>query len=396
MTDSTPHATRSSRLLAFLRDMLSNTRRPLLAVYAWLTIGILAVGFTGLLLVVFQDTQVVDVQRIVRQLTLFAAITLVASITVEFLSKGIAKGWVLVFGLSAIGALILPTNDLIRIALVAVHGETDFRNLFLQHDSRPRGRKEAVHERAVALHRELEEVRSGQACQVRQQCSGPDIGINRCEESMVQAIVRFLTSEDEREMLRVVEGRNLLDLLDRLRDAAERSRLLVDHAGRESFRADLYFLRAQGLVAFPYDDIGSIELTPIGRSVLRRAGIEAGPAGEVTSRGARDGVPTTISDFHREELPVGPAGNTFTFTVGRDALYTLDVVGFGDVDPLVRLLRRRGSGHDVVGEDDDSGYGLSARLSVELEQSTTYILDVSDYSRMSGTVLITLRGEPAP
>ncbi len=374
-----------SRLKA-LRDLLWNADEPLLMIFACLTVGIFVVAAIGLFLVIFSALSVADVQRIVSQLTVLAAITLVAAITVGVLAKSSAKFWILVVGLFSVGAFILPTNDLIRIALVAFRGETNFQSLFLGHDASSEGRKAAAHDRAVALHREVEHSRSLAACEN----SVDSVTSNECEHAIVETIARFLRSEEEEEMLHVVRDRGLVDLLAELSNESRRSRLLFDNVGNERFRSDLYFLRAEGLVRFLYDDIGSIRLSPTGDALLVRAGRN------ITSDGRPGVVPvetgiTEVAGFYNRELEIGPSGNVLAFTVAETAGYTIDVIGFDGIDPQVELFSRDDDHTGPIATDDDGGSGLNSQLSINLDSDAQYSLDVSEYNGIPGKVLITFR-----
>ena len=73
---------------------------------------------------------------------------------------------------------------------------------------------------------------------------------DECGSDTVETILRFLTDEEEKEMLHVVQDRGLLDVLAAIGSDDDRPALLLDNISNERFRADLQFLRAEGLIGF--------------------------------------------------------------------------------------------------------------------------------------------------
>ena len=402
-----------------LRGIRQITDEPLFAAFIWLTISIVAVALIGLLLVACTDLIVVDVQRVVDQLTTLAAITLLASITLSFVSKGINKSWVLAFGVLSIGALLVPTNDLIRIVLVTARGETDFENLFVPHAT-SQGRKEAVQDRAHALYGEVMSARFGIECENNsvqeileflkrdqnidesraRELYRMSVGTSMsedCEAHTVETIVRFLAVEEEKEMLHLVDDRGLLHVLATIGSDGEREKLLFDHVGDERFRADMQFLRAEGLVRFMYDDMGTIQLTSAGHSVLTRAGVDVATASgdPVTESSSEANNAIELrNDYYSELHSLGYGGNRFPFAINEGGYYTLDVSGLRGIDPMVELFRRADNSDDLtsVGADDDGGSGLSSHLSSWLEAGD-YVLDIMEFDGDIGEVVVTIRRE---
>ena len=403
-----------------LRGLLQDADQPLFVSFIILTLSTVGVALIGLLLIASTSIHVISIQRLANQLITLAAITLIGAITCSFFVKSQAKVWVLALGFLSIGALIVPTNDLIRIVLAAARTDTDFQSLYPAHDATSHGRKEAAQDRAQALYREIADMRRNGACEDSavevidnilrnsdqdEPANAHDLydavtqvqATDACASDTVATIVRFLTDEDEKEMLHIVQDRGLMDVLAAIGAANERPVLLFDNVGNERFRADLEFLRAEGLIRFLYNDWNTIRLTPVGRRVTARAGVDVTTTSSAlaTYSTAPEANSLVLTDgFYTRTHIIGPGDNVYEWNVPSSAYYTLDIIALGGIDPVLQLYSGmdNGDARQLVHENDDGGNGLNARLAVQLEQGRHFLV-VSEYSGATGQVVVNIRQE---
>lgn len=78
----------------------------------------------------------------------------------------------------------------------------------------------------------------------------------------------------------------------------------------------------------------------------------------------------------------------YEFTSDAGVTVVIDVMS-NDVDPLVTLF----FGNDFIGDDDDGGDGLNARLTVTLSQGGTYLVGVTSYGGGTGAFTVSLTGD---
>ncbi len=97
------------------------------------------------------------------------------------------------------------------------------------------------------------------------------------------------------------------------------------------------------------------------------------PSGSALKVNAEKRTPASIGKAGEEDL--------YTFTASKDGRYAIDTTGPTDV---VMKLFGPGSPTSLVAEDDDSGYGLNARIAADLVAGD-YFVQVRHYSKQKGT-----------
>ncbi|MEO8010527.1 MAG: M12 family metallopeptidase [Dokdonella sp.] len=97
---------------------------------------------------------------------------------------------------------------------------------------------------------------------------------------------------------------------------------------------------------------------------------------------AEDAVVVKVGASRRTQARIGNAGeeDLFTFTVERGARHTIDTRGPTDV--VMKLFGPDGR-TNLIAEDDDSGVGTNARLTVDLIAGT-YLVQIRHYDRSRG------------
>lgn len=110
-------------------------------------------------------------------------------------------------------------------------------------------------------------------------------------------------------------------------------------------------------------------------------------AGALMYPGVGEPAPTgtrlEVNAARRTRASIGTIGeeDLFTFTAAKDGRYVVDTAGPTD---MVMKLFGPGSPTALIGEDDDSGVGLNARIAADLVAGE-YFVQVRHYNRQKGT-----------
>jgi hypothetical protein len=110
-------------------------------------------------------------------------------------------------------------------------------------------------------------------------------------------------------------------------------------------------------------------------------------AGALMYPGVGEPAPTgtrlEVNAAKRTRASIGTIGeeDLFTFTAAKDGRYVVDTAGPTD---MVMKLFGPGSATALIGEDDDSGVGLNARIAADLVAGE-YFVQVRHYNRQKGT-----------
>jgi hypothetical protein len=319
--------------------------------------------------------------------------------------------WSMTFGLIIIGALIVPTSDIVRFILLITGSDRTYAE-FYQRDSPKRIRFDA----------NLGAKKAGDRCQVD---LVDDIILYRIEERLRKAnLIRIYSTESppeqpksETDILHEIITEELIGYMAResitnvvARGAADTLQAIASDDGiafqtafqdADGIREHVVFLRSEGLVEFPFDRVHLATLTDFGRvAFLKIAG--AGDSSvsiqdeECASRLARPGilprrryVPPPSSEVGLiaalGETVVRTGGSEPTwlrFTVREEASYTIRASAQQSVSPLgdphLYLFNSEGT---LINSDDDGGRtDLDAYASqlVETLASGEYIIGVRD------------------
>lgn len=326
-------------------------------------------------------------------------LTLTAAALVVALIGRAQNPLVLAFGIFLIGALIVPSSDIIRFALIAFGSDKNYEEFITSSKigRDPLGRSSDAANKIVT---ELES--NGYL-------------LATLEPSMrkraVNSVISMLVEEREITLLEQVRTRGAFGVLRATSEGDEIRRMVYEFGSSEDdFRTHLNFLRSSALITFNYDDLSSVEITELGRQVLHRAiQLERAIRGEgrddhvanlddMCPEGAegladeyeaarKDGVARTFGD-NPTWIRLGiPADGTY--------LIEVDNAVNPDVDPYA-LLISMGPDNQCrwVAEDDDSGGDFRPRISQGLVAGN-YLLGLwSLNTNGTGTVRISDPGAP--
>jgi hypothetical protein len=98
---------------------------------------------------------------------------------------------------------------------------------------------------------------------------------------------------------------------------------------------------------------------------------------------APTGTELKVNAEKRTQASIGKGGeeDLYTFAASKDGRYVIDTSGRTDI---VMKLFGPGSQTSLIAEDDDSGWGLNARIAADLVAGE-YFVQVRHYSKQSGT-----------
>ena len=186
------------------------------------------------------------------------------------------KPFVLAIGIFLIGALIVPSKDIVRFALIASGSDRNYESFF---QSATPGIEISGRNTDVAnnIINELNQADLMESLQPG----------NR--KSAIRIIVSAIKQEREITLVEKVGARGALVILNAM--ASNIQALVYKYGKIEKFIEDLKYLRSEGLITYPYDDLDTTAITPLGRAVLRRAF----PAEFTVASG---GIDQLIPDFY--------------------------------------------------------------------------------------------------
>ena len=302
--------------------------------------------------------------------------------------------FVLAFGVFLIGALIVPSNDLVRFALIASGSEKRYQD-FLEATSAGADLAGRSSDVASKILTELE--------------TNGLISLETTEnrKRAITIIEREIRNEREITLLEQVKAFGAFDALKAISDNVDE--WIYKYSDESRFLDDLRYLRSENLIAFPYDDYHSTEVTLLGQSVLRRE-FHRSPttSGLRASERREDPLESTLLDlmnlidcpfdpgavpFFTQEL-TGSEGREFSlgerseymaFQVTSDGNYQIDLEATSprnsepqsDVDPVIWLFEMQGEQCRAIGLDDDGGTSLNSQLILRLQENSVYVIDAS-------------------
>jgi hypothetical protein len=318
--------------------------------------------------------------------------------------------FVLAFGVFLIGALIVPSRDIVKFALIASGSDRSYETFFRSGGSGAdlAGRSTDVANKILT---ELSQAR------FMEPLSPED------RKRAVQIVESEVRKEREITLLEQVRGRGAMEALKAAADDVER--WVYKYGEEEKFIEDLRYLRSEDLISFAYEDLETIKITALGRTVLDRASAEAvGPSVSLASRqpdARNQRLQTTATsqplrtrnlcppdamnlpdatvellseEGHKVQLELLPS--YARFSVKESASYQIDVKvdvssPNNQVDPELILMKINSDGGcTLVGADDDGGTGLDSSLLTNLELGD-YLIVASSISFDEGFAVIFLR-----
>lgn len=300
------------------------------------------------------------------------------SLVVALIARTSINAFSTVFAFVLIGALIVPTPDLIRLVLIATNSERTYEDLYVEREAG---------ETFVRGNSTL-------AAQIITELSGTGIlTIDPWDRKNAEDFLsNFLAEQQRGELRALVERRGALPFLEAIIQGSQ-AEWGYRYEGSEEFRSHLELLRSEGLIHYAYDDVNNIQPTGRGFELVRDIGsAQAGLfEGEEELFGVDDygpvlelpGDPSSVVDVSQRINGVGG-----TFSIPAEGKWFRVNLGEGDfdlsardptedhtVDPILFLARRQGDEYSVIYEDDDGGDEFDSLIQVRLEDED-YLLGV--------------------
>lgn len=299
------------------------------------------------------------------------------------------NAFVLAFGILLIGALIVPSKDLVQMALIASGSNDEYQGS----GSQPRG--------GVDLAGRSSDVASKIVLDLENQGLMP---VGQLKEAL-PIITRRLTEEQEITLVEQIVSRGALSALQNVGNNLDQ--WMYRYGQNEEFIADLRFLRSESLISYAYDDISSAVVTPLGERVLQRvvtrealvhAGSPDGPSPggalgtddcpldieqiqDVTTRAmSGDGFSVNL-ESEPKFFQIQPAGSgTYLITLDAD----------GSADPILELIDMYPDSANYcfsIAYNDDSNRNsttFDSLIESELVTGRPYVLALSSFMDYSG------------
>ena len=322
------------------------------------------------------------------------------------------SGFSTVLGILILGAFIVPTEDLIRFALIATGSDRPIEELYARGET---GSKSSSLIDLQDTRDRLEAYLDGLGNSIGDESSWDP-------ERTLDGVVCFIALERVRTAAQRADTRNAAGLISELwLDGPEV--LAGRYAGESNFPQDMAFLRSEGLVNYNYQEHGSAQLTFLGEAVyeyLERPD-EYTPGlmlGQVNCADAPSVAPSISFSFPEFVWPPSPetgavidlgdqgAVDGSVDDVGQFAYYSfelteaseirIEVNGLLGFDPVTFLLDQ--SIYDEGGEDSVIDYNddslevepLGSLITGSLEPGT-YLIAIRSFAGGPGRFNLTVR-----
>ena len=290
------------------------------------------------------------------QLSLTLAAT---ALVISLIAKSSRNSFVIVFGLFLVGALIVPTNDIIRFALVASGSDRSISDFLIS----PRGgttkpRDARSGDLAVLL---FDDLLRSDYIDVQQRSDIVRLISNRLASDQIGQALSEVKQRDAYDLLKAIESNEYLSFRYR-------------HFQNQKFMDDLLYLHQEDIISIAYDDYDTVALTDFGRSMFPGESVETDECpslGSVGDNGA-----------YTQSLYLGPGAVCRSFMVEEDGLYAIQVGLDSFVDTVISLDRADSDGESnrqTVGEDDDGGCFQDSLLLVDLMSQYRYFLTIRSF-----------------
>ena len=306
---------------------------------------------------------------------------LTIGVVVAFVGR--AKHWSVFFvGLLLVGAILLPVSDVVRYFLIWTGREQSYELLFGQVKSGTdvTGRSSDLAGKIIQTLEEREAIRNARP---------------EDRKRFVRYVVEDIDNDKIITLRELITARGAFPTLELMSEPESRNIAILKFGDERRFVDDVRFLRSEGLIKYPYEDIESIEITTLGEETLRTSAAEAGEleACLVSMEVAHD-ISESISNGIR--VPVGPGRSFYKFRVGGDAPQAeIRVTGLAGADPVFRLDKVARESEqttrmcELIGEDDDT-HGLNPALTVSLQLNSEYLISAWLFHRGPGVVCLSM------
>ncbi|GAB5467370.1 MAG: hypothetical protein Kilf2KO_04000 [Rhodospirillales bacterium] len=310
-------------------------------------------------------------------------LTLAATSLVVAIIGRAENPFVLVFGILLIGALIVPSGDIVRFALIASGSDSAHENSTVTRSGTDLGgRSTDVASKILA---ELSRIDSMQTLTDAKRKVAIDVISSKVQE------------EREITLLEQVRARGALQVLE----ATERDmeQWIYKYGNDNRFLEDLRYLRSEDLLSIVYDDLQSIRITNLGRTVLDRARRErAGSRDTVTANTSVDDGSVECPRETQTATQITEVAGSIPDTVvyltsefeffslrlveSREYQITLDAIAVTNetrqdsinVDPLIYIMVALENNRCLnLQSNDDYGDTLNAQMTVNLSEGNYFI-----------------------
>jgi hypothetical protein len=381
-------------------------------------VGLIVFTITSIALIIFvilfnwnPPDREADYYRQLRSTELL--LTLAATgLVVAIIARG-QNVFVMVLGIFLIGALIVPSKDIVRFALIASGSDKDYESFFrsTQSGTDVKGRNSDV---ANKILNDLDS--RGFILHLPNETDDANIRAARRKEAS-QIIEDGVREERIITLLEQVRARGAFRTL---RAAPTDFKGWVYKYGREEkFIEDLRFLRAEGLINYAYDDLDTVAVTPLGYATLamadgaplRQPGPDIYPedlpggfplaAEQLACNTGTGDVPDLSTELLSTEgypIAIESGFQYIRFTAPDADTYRIDVVGddpglVGVIDPYMTLAALPPDGDcTYLRDDDDGGDGLNARITHALTKQS-YLIGVGNLSGVTGQARVSIAKE---
>ena len=304
-----------------------------------------------------------------------------------------------------IGAFIVPTEDLIRFALIATGSDRPMEDLY--------HRGESSSKSSNMIDRQDTRLR------LAAYFDGLDIHPSD-RRLLLDGVLCFMENEEIRNAAQRANIMNVAGLMQKINESDSPAEISNDYSDESTFRQDMEFLRSEGLIDYQYNDYSSVSLTYLGRYVNNYLnGDGAGDylpnisvGGVTCSESLRSAAgvnfrpslpplpsPEAIVDLTMSNQPVTEhiSSNQYAYfriEASERSRATIQVSGIDQFDPVAFLLdegklNSNEEGVLVAFNDDAPGDGQDSFIQQTLNQGT-YIVAVHGYRMMPGSFSLAL------
>jgi len=329
------------------------------------------------------------------------ALTVMAVSVIVALIVRFRNVWGLTFGLIVIGALIVPANEIVRFLLLITGSEREYRALYTpeaQYKIRETDSRDCI---VYVDDRIIERLRRQIYPYLKD--SGSDqssiishFNSNNFVDEVMDILAREIYFYTARDAVNTATAGGSFESFKAVAQGNAQA-FTTAHRANDLLYDQFLLLRAEGLISFPFDRMGSAVLTPLGQvayahmteSQLAGEPITDGPGKSLEACGRQavasfgdesPSVPSDRSGFvqlivdHNEPVRVANTNNGLGWLlVDIDELGTfrIDVRATeSNQDPIAFLYDEQG---ELLGSDDDSGGGLNSRFERVLQPGLHFI-----------------------
>jgi hypothetical protein len=178
-------------------------------------------------------------------------------IIISFLGRE-SSAVAVIFGFLVIAALIVPTRDIVRFALLATGSEKRL-NDYYETSSVGANLSGRVPDVAAAIIREVDK-----------ELALTNLGFSPAQQERLRKVAQDIIRDDRvLTLVEKVKARGVFELLKSV-DANEAQQFLYRFSDNDRLQDDIAFLRYEDLVSLAYDDVSTIRSTTLGRLVVQR------------------------------------------------------------------------------------------------------------------------------